>query len=199
MIDLVDERVVLEYQADYMERNHRPKTDLTIERVVEYAEAQTEPFTRSQCWKACYGHYAVACQVLYSMEKAGLLVVVNPGGSPKYLLRSDLWEESKPVPRVIRSGITKKINVEFAQFGGDWAEGDMIVKWMNQHGVRATWAERDAFYGLEFPSGLVSSSRVREGDWVVRMPSGKFKVFEDKDFRELFQEPGHEIYYRSGK
>ena len=75
--------------ADYINQPHKPKTEEWIERVVEWAEAQDEPFTIGQCWKATHGHYQCVGQTIRSMANAGLIVQVNPGGKPKLWIRAD--------------------------------------------------------------------------------------------------------------
>lgn len=79
--------------ADYILQGHKPKTDRVIERVVEYAENASEPFTTTECWRQAYGHYSCVTQTLRSMINAGLLVVVNPGRNPRRLLRADRFAE----------------------------------------------------------------------------------------------------------
>lgn len=75
--------------ADYVQRAHRPKTERTIERVFEFAEAAADPFTVSECWKAVYGSYGCVRATLASMRRNGLLTRVNPGNMPPLYLRSD--------------------------------------------------------------------------------------------------------------
>lgn len=77
--------------ADYVQRSHTQRTMEVIERVFEFAEAQTEPFTVTQCFRAVWGHYACVSQTLLSMQRNGLLVdVAVPGGKPKRLLSIDV-------------------------------------------------------------------------------------------------------------
>jgi hypothetical protein len=85
-------RLVLEVTvrpADYVQRSHRPVTDATIERVVEYAEAATRPFTGGECWWAVGGSSGCVRATLRSMRDAGLLVQVNPGSTPPRFIRFD--------------------------------------------------------------------------------------------------------------
>jgi len=79
--------------ADYILRGHRERTIYLIERVVEYAENADEPFTRTWCWHACYGHYSAVSQTLLSLIKAGLLVIIDPTRSPQYLISVDKIDE----------------------------------------------------------------------------------------------------------
>lgn len=83
--------------ADYILQGHKENTILLIERVVEYAENSDRPFTRTECWRACYGHHAAVCQTLLSLIRAGLVVVIDPSRSPQYLISIDKlkgWQES---------------------------------------------------------------------------------------------------------
>lgn len=93
--------------ADYILQGHKMKTILLIERVVEYAEDADTPFTRTQCWHACYGHYSAVSQTLVSMIKAGLLVIIDPARSPQYLISVDKikgWQESSAKNIASRAG-----------------------------------------------------------------------------------------------
>lgn len=84
--------------ADYILQSHTMKTILVIERVVEFAEDAREPFTRSECWHACFGHYSVVSSTILSLKRAGLILCVNPGRSPQRLISVDRiqeWEETR--------------------------------------------------------------------------------------------------------
>lgn len=81
--------------ADVMVEGHRPRTVYLIERVVEYAEDSEQPFTITECWRACYGHYSMVSRVIRSMRAHELLVVTNPGRSPMRLIRADRYEAWK--------------------------------------------------------------------------------------------------------
>ena len=76
--------------APWIDRGHRPNTVLMIERVVEWVEEQTEPFTLSECWRGARVGYPTGQQTLLSMRKAGLVVCVNPGRMPPRYIRFDL-------------------------------------------------------------------------------------------------------------
>jgi len=83
--------------ADYILQPHKDQTNRVIERVVEYAEDSEVPFTRSQCWWACNGHYSAVSQTLLSLIRAGLVVIIDPARSPQYLISVDKlrgWQES---------------------------------------------------------------------------------------------------------
>lgn len=83
--------------ADYILQGHKEKTILLIERVVEYAENSDRPFTRSECWRSCYGHYSAVSQTLLSLIRAGLVVIIDPARSPQHLISVDKlrgWQES---------------------------------------------------------------------------------------------------------
>lgn len=75
--------------ADYVQQSHRPRTEHTIERVFEFVEAASSPFTVSECWRAAYGSYGCVRATLASMRQNGLLTCVNPGRSPARYIRSD--------------------------------------------------------------------------------------------------------------
>jgi hypothetical protein len=82
--------------ADYVQQAHRPRTEATIERTVEYVEAADQPFTTGECWRAAYGSYGCVAATLRSMRAAGLLVQVNPGSMPPRFIRSDWWVALPP-------------------------------------------------------------------------------------------------------
>lgn len=82
--------------ADYVQQSHRPRTEATIERVVEFVEAASEPFTTGECWRAVYGSYGCVSATLRSMRAAGLVVQVNPGRMPPRFIRSD-WGVALPL------------------------------------------------------------------------------------------------------
>lgn len=93
--------------ADYIVQPHTDRTNRIIERVVEYAEDSDKPFTRSQCWWACNGHYSVVSQTLVSMIKAGLVVIIDPKRNPQYLISVDKikgWQESSAKNLASRAG-----------------------------------------------------------------------------------------------
>lgn len=81
--------------ADYIDQAHRPRTELTIERAVEFAETAAQPFTTGECWRAVHGSYGCVSATLRSMRRAGLLVQVNPGSRPPRFIRSD-WGVAYP-------------------------------------------------------------------------------------------------------
>lgn len=80
-------------KPDFIDQGHKYDTILLIERVVEYAEEQNVPFTVSQAWRMCYGHYSMVGRILISMRKAGLLIQTNPGHQPKRWLSADKVKE----------------------------------------------------------------------------------------------------------
>src|SRR5512144_1134719 len=83
--------------ADYILQGHKEKTILLIERVVEYAENSDRPFTRTECWRACYGHYSAVSQTLLSLIRSGLLIVIDEKRRPQHLISIDKlkgWQES---------------------------------------------------------------------------------------------------------
>jgi hypothetical protein len=75
--------------ADYVQQAHRPRTERTIERVFEFVESATEPFTVSECWRTVYGSYGCVRATLASMRQNGLVTRVNPGRMPPLYIRSD--------------------------------------------------------------------------------------------------------------
>jgi hypothetical protein len=75
--------------ADYVQQGHRPRTEATIERVFEFAEAAATPFTVSECWKSVHGSYGCVRATLASMRQNGLVTRVNPGNMPPLYIRSD--------------------------------------------------------------------------------------------------------------
>lgn len=95
--------------ADYILQGHKVKTMYVIERVVEYAENQDHPFTRTECWHACYGHYSVVSSTILSMKRAGLIILTNPGRSPQRLISVDKfrgWQESSAQDLASRARVT---------------------------------------------------------------------------------------------
>ena len=75
--------------APWIDRPHRPKTVRLIELVVEWVEAQEQPFTLSECWRGAHVFYPTAQQTLLSLRRAGLVTCVNPGRMPPRYIRFD--------------------------------------------------------------------------------------------------------------